>query len=76
MGVFLEGSRVADKIRYNKVIELLEQGKPVFASGLVWNGNLDGLAFIADSDYDMVMIEMEHEGFSFRELRISLQSFC
>jgi 4-hydroxy-2-oxoheptanedioate aldolase len=64
---------VADKIRYNKVIDLLEQGKPVFASGLVWNGNLDDLSFIADSDYDMVMIEMEHEGFSFRELRISLQ---
>jgi hypothetical protein len=59
--------------RYNKVIDLLEQGKTVFASGLVWNGNLDDLTFIADSDYDMVMIEMEHEGFSFDNLRVSLQ---
>ena len=46
--------------RYNKVIELLEQGKPVFCSGLVWNGNLDDLAFVADSEYDMTIIEMEH----------------
>ena len=59
--------------RYNKVIDLLEQGKTVFASGLVWNGNLDDLIFIADSEYDMVMIEMEHEGFSLNNLRVSLQ---
>ena len=59
--------------RYNKAIDLLEQGKTVFASGLVWNGNLDDLTFIADSDYDMVMIEMEHEGLSFNNLRVSLQ---
>ena len=59
--------------RYNKVIDLLEQGKTVFASGLVWNGNLDDLTFVADSDYDMVMIEMEHEGLSFNNLRVSLQ---
>ena len=38
--------------RYNKAIDLLEQGKTVFASGLVWNGNLDDLTFIADSDYN------------------------
>ncbi|MFB3098094.1 MAG: HpcH/HpaI aldolase/citrate lyase family protein [Dehalococcoidia bacterium] len=59
--------------RYNKVIDLLEHGKTVFASGLVWNGNLDDLTFVADSDYDMVMIEMEHEGLSFNNLRVSLQ---
>ena len=62
-----------ESIRYNKVIDLLEQGKTVFASGLVWNGNVDDLMFIADSDYDMVMIEMEHEGFSLNNLRVSLQ---
>ncbi len=62
-----------ERTRYNKVIDLLEQGKTVFASGLVWNGNLDDLMFIADSDYDMVMIEMEHEGFSLNNLRVSLQ---
>ena len=60
-------------MRYSKVIELLEQDKPVFCSGLVWNGNLDDLTFIADSDYDMVIIEMEHQGFSLNDLRVSLQ---
>ena len=64
---------MAEKVRYNKVIDLLEQGKPVFSSGLVWNGNLDDLVFVADSDYDMAMIEMEHEGLSFNNLRVSLQ---
>ena len=64
---------MAAKPRYNKVIELLEQGQPVFCSGLVWNGNLDDLAFVADSDYDMVIVEMEHQGFSFEDLRVSLQ---
>ncbi len=64
---------MAAKIRYNKVIELLEQEKPVFCSGLVWNGSLDDLTFVADSDYDMVIIEMEHQGFSFNDLRTSLQ---
>ena len=59
--------------RYNKVIELLEQDQPVFCSGLVWNGNLDDLAFVADSAYDMVIVEMEHQGFSFNDLRVSLQ---
>ncbi len=61
------------KIRYNKIIDLLEQGKPVFAAGVVGNGNLDELTFIADSDYDAVIIETEHEGFSFHTLRVSLQ---
>ena len=51
----------------------MEQDKPVFCSGLVWNGSLDDLTFIADSDYDMVIIEMEHQGFSFNDLRASLQ---
>jgi len=64
---------MAGDIRYNKVIDLLEQGKPVFCSGLVWNGNLDDLIYVADADYDMVIMEMEHEGFSFNDLRISLQ---
>ena len=64
---------MAGTTRYNKVIDLLEQGKPAFCSGLVWNGNLDDLTFIADSDYDMVIIEMEHEGLSFNNLRTSLQ---
>ena len=64
---------MANKVRYNRVIDLLEQGKPVFCSDLVWNGNLDDLMFVADSDYDMVIVEMEHEGLSFNNLRASLQ---
>ena len=61
------------KTRYNKAIDLLVQDKPVFCSGLAWNGNLEDLAFVADSDYDMVIIEMEHQGFSLNDLRVSLQ---
>jgi len=61
------------KPRYSKIIDLLEQERPVFCSGLVWNGNLDDLAFVADSAYDMVIVEMEHQGFSFHDLRVSLQ---
>jgi 4-hydroxy-2-oxoheptanedioate aldolase len=60
-------------IRYNKVIDLLEQNKAVFCSGMVWNGNLDDLTYIADSAYDMLIIEMEHQGFSLNDLRLSLQ---
>ena len=59
--------------RYNKAIALLEAGQPVFGSGLVWNGNLDEMMYFADSDYDLAMIEMEHEGLSFNNLRASLQ---
>ena len=39
----------------------------------MWNGNLDDLMYVADSDYDMVIVEMEHEGLSFNNLRASLQ---
>ena len=60
-------------IRYNKVIQLLENDQPVFGTGLIWNGNLDEMTYFADSDYDLVMIEMEHEGLSFNNLRASLQ---
>ena len=64
---------MAEKVRYNKIIDLLERGKPVFSTSTVPNGNLDDLTYIADADYDAVIIEMEHEGFSFTTLRTSLQ---
>ncbi len=60
-------------VRYNKMIDLLAQGKPVFSSGTIWNGNLDDLIYIADLDYDAAIIEMEHWGFGFETLRTSLQ---
>src|SRR3954449_7328331 len=53
------------KGRRKKSIDLLERGKPVFSTSTVPNGNLDDLTYIADADYDAVIIEMEHEGFSF-----------
>ena len=56
----------------NKVIELLEQGKPVFGS-LCMNGNYDDLLKFSDSDYDFVIVEMEHEGYDVPSLRLSLQ---
>ena len=62
---------MAEKMRYNKIIDLLEHDKPVFNTGP--NGSLDDLTYIADADYDAVIIEMEHEGFSFATLRTSLQ---
>ena len=55
---------MAEKVRYNKIIDLLERGKRVFSTSTVPNGNLDDLTYIADADYDAVIIEMEHEGFS------------
>ena len=64
---------MVEKIRYNKIIDLLEHGKPVFSTSTVPNGSLDDLTYIADADYDAVIIEMEHEGFSFTTLRTSLQ---
>jgi 4-hydroxy-2-oxoheptanedioate aldolase len=60
-------------VRYNTIIDLLEHDKPAFIAGVIPNGSLDDLTFIADSDYDGVIIETEHEGFSFNTLRISLQ---
>ncbi len=59
-------------VRYNKIIDLLEQGKPVFSAGTIMNRNLDDLTLVADSGYDMLVIEMEHQGFSFDDLRASL----
>ena len=64
---------MAEKMRYNKIIDLLEHGKPVFSTSTVPNGSLEDLTYIADADYDAVIIEMEHEGFSFTTLRTSLQ---
>jgi hypothetical protein len=64
---------MAEKMRYNKIIDLLEHGKPVFSTSTVPNGSLDDLTYIADADYDAVIIEMEHKGFSFTTLRTSLQ---
>ncbi len=59
--------------RLNKVIELLEAGKPAIGT-FVNNGNQDDLAFVTDAGYDFVIIENEHQGLDFPTLRLSLQS--
>ena len=60
-------------VRLNKVIDLLERRQVVFSGGMVYNGNLDDVIYMADSDFDFCIIEMEHEGFSFTDLRNSVQ---
>ena len=52
---------------------MLAQGKIVFSGGLLYNDNLDDANFMADSDYDFCIIETEHEGFSFTNLRNTVQ---
>lgn len=63
---------MTSKTRLNKVIELLEEGKPAFGT-IVNNGNIDELVRVAHAGYDFVVIENEHVGVDFGRLRISLQ---
>jgi 4-hydroxy-2-oxoheptanedioate aldolase len=58
--------------RLNRVIEVLDRGD-VVVSSLIPNGSLEQAQAYGDSDYDMVIIEMEHHGFDFPNLRMSLQ---
>ena len=55
---------MTEKVRLNKVIELLEQGQAVFSCGTVPNGNFDEIATIGRSAYDLIIIETEHTGLS------------
>jgi 4-hydroxy-2-oxoheptanedioate aldolase len=59
--------------RLNKVIELLEQGKVVLGGAVVVPGDIENTIAFADLGYDFVIFEMEHEGFDFPNLRLSLQ---
>ena len=61
------------KVRHNKLIERLEQGRVAFAPSVVANGDLEELMAVAESDYDFVMLDMEHQDFDFPTLRHSLQ---
>ena len=40
---------------------------------MVYNGNLDDIMYMADSEFDFCIIETEHEGFSFNNLRNTVQ---
>lgn len=59
--------------RLNKVIERLEGRQPVFCAAVAQNGDWDGLAQLALSDFDMLIVETEHQGFDLPLLRHSLQ---
>ncbi len=62
--------------RLNRVIELLSagQGQVVVSSPPIPNGSLEQAQAYGDSDFDMVVFEMEHHGFDFPNLRLSLQA--
>src|SRR5437879_13448587 len=61
------------KVRFNKIIELLEGGQTVFSCGTIPNGNYDEIMALSRSAYDMIILETEHLGFDFPTLRHSLQ---
>lgn len=58
--------------RLNKVIELIEQGKPAFGP-FMQAGSIPDATYIAGSAYDAVVYEMEHSAFDLTALRLSLQ---
>lgn len=65
-------NNTADRSRLNRLVELLATGQGAMGT-FVPNGDLDRLAALGDSDYDFVIIEMEHAGFDFPTLSVSLQ---
>ena len=58
--------------RLNKVIELIEAGKPAFGT-FMSPGSIPDAVWAASSSYDFVVYEMEHQAFSPTDLRLSLQ---
>src|SRR5580704_2469625 len=60
--------------RLNPMIEKLAAGDAVVSTPPVANGNWEVAQELGDSDYDMVIFEMEHFGFDFKGLRTSLQA--
>lgn len=60
--------------RLNKVIDLFVSGEVVVSSPPVPNGSVEVAQAYGDSEFDMVMFEMEHHGFDFPGLRTSLQA--
>ena len=58
--------------RLNKAIELIESGKPAFGP-FMQPGSIPDATWIASSNYDFVVYELEHAAFSLTDLRLSLQ---
>jgi 4-hydroxy-2-oxoheptanedioate aldolase len=60
--------------RLNRVIDKLASGEVVVSSLPVANASYEEAQRYGDSDFDMVIFEMEHQGFDFIGLRNSLQA--
>ncbi|MCY4618007.1 MAG: aldolase/citrate lyase family protein [Chloroflexi bacterium] len=58
--------------RLNNVIQLIESDKPAFGPFLP-AGSIPDATWIASSDYDFVVYELEHNAFNLSDLRLSLQ---
>jgi 4-hydroxy-2-oxoheptanedioate aldolase len=58
--------------RLNKVIELIEGGKCAFGPFMP-AGSIPDAVWIAGSQYDAVVFELEHSPFDLQDLRLSLQ---
>src|SRR5262245_42973094 len=59
--------------RLNRIIDLLDRGHAVFGC-MVSNGNYDDLRVVADSDFDFVIVELEHTPFDLAKLTHSLDA--
>jgi 4-hydroxy-2-oxoheptanedioate aldolase len=59
--------------RRNAVIQRLINKQTVFSTLPIPNGSFNDFAFFAQSDFDLVMIETEHQGFDSLLLRTSMQ---
>lgn len=57
----------------NQAIQRLVDQEVVFCTTPVLNGNYSDFLTLSRSDFDMVIVEMEHQGFDFPILRTSLQ---
>jgi len=60
------------KVRLNRMIELWEQGKPVFGTFARFR-DPDGAIYYSTSDLDFVIFDMEHGAADFNQFRIFLQ---
>lgn len=64
---------MAERVRLNKVIDLLQKGKTVFCGGYYVSDDIAAFRYMADSDFDFCIVEMEHEAFSLTNLRTCVQ---
>jgi len=60
-------------MKRNIVIQRLIEGKTVFSTLPITNGDISTLSAVAQSSFEMAIVEMEHQGFDFPALRNSLQ---